>query len=38
MDFDLVARFPFERVDYSGGKTDRQTVTPFRDLHGFLHG
>jgi len=23
MDFDLVARFQFKRVDYSGGKTDR---------------
>src|SRR5690348_9787821 len=36
MDFDLVALFQFEGVDYSGGKTDRQTVTPFRAPRRFL--
>src|SRR5580704_10351182 len=35
MDFDLVALFQFERVDHGGGKADRQTVAPFRDLHRF---
>src|SRR5438105_8503664 len=38
MDFDLIAPFQFECVDYRGGKADRQTVAPFRDPQGFLHG
>src|SRR5260370_25270508 len=38
MDFNLVALFQFECVDYRDGKPHRQTVAPFRDLHGFLHG
>src|SRR5437763_15070551 len=29
MDFDLVALFQFECVDYRGGKTDGQTIAPF---------
>jgi hypothetical protein len=36
MDLDLVAFFQFERVDDRGGKANRQTVVPSRDLYGFL--
>jgi hypothetical protein len=35
MDFDLVAFFQFERVDYRGGQPNRQAVTLLRDLHRF---
>ena len=38
MDFDFVALFQFERVDNGGGKPDRQTVAPFRNLRRFFLG
>jgi hypothetical protein len=33
MDFDLIAFSELERFDDGGGKADRETVSPFCDLH-----
>jgi hypothetical protein len=33
MDFDLVAFPESERFDHDGGKANRETVSPFGDLH-----
>jgi hypothetical protein len=36
MDFDLVAFLESKRRNHGGGKTDRQAVAPFGDLHANL--
>jgi hypothetical protein len=36
MDFDLITFFEPERLDHSGRKADRETVSPFGDLHAKL--
>jgi hypothetical protein len=37
MDFDLIAFPKLQRFDHGGGKADRETVSPFGDLHASLH-